>query len=149
MDTTIGCSDQKRPVHVRDHFKVATLDGFGLKRSDCSHWGSRAVLHYLTQHLRRGNGKSGATVLLSKDGFLDLDPTTFRHLEVLEPLHPDAPRTASLYGALNRDGDPNGRASAAWLAISTPIQHRTDSKTPDSGEDFCREALGWIIFVRI
>src|SRR6266545_2268759 len=38
---------------VREHFKVATLDGFGLKDRMAAVGAAGAVLHYLTQHLRR------------------------------------------------------------------------------------------------
>ena len=46
-----------------------------------------------------------------------LDSTTLRHLEILEPLHRDAPRNASLYGALNRTVTPMGaRRLRDWLS---------------------------------
>ena len=38
---------------VRDHFKVASLDGFGLKDRTAAIGAAGAALHYLTQHLRR------------------------------------------------------------------------------------------------
>src|SRR5205085_5543421 len=38
---------------VRDHFKVASLDGFGLKNRTAAIGAAGAILHYLTQHLRR------------------------------------------------------------------------------------------------
>ena len=38
---------------VRDHFKVASLDGFGLKDRPAAIGAAGAVLHYLTHHLRR------------------------------------------------------------------------------------------------
>jgi DNA mismatch repair protein MutS len=38
---------------VREHFKVASLDGFGLKDRPAAIGAAGAVLHYLTQHLRR------------------------------------------------------------------------------------------------
>ena len=38
---------------VREHFKVASLDGFGLKDRTAAIGAAGAVLHYLTQHLRR------------------------------------------------------------------------------------------------
>ncbi|MBL6765591.1 MAG: DNA mismatch repair protein MutS, partial [Verrucomicrobiae bacterium] len=38
---------------VRDHFKVATLDGFGLKGRNAAVGAAGAAIHYLTQHLRR------------------------------------------------------------------------------------------------
>src|SRR5436190_16567943 len=38
---------------VRDHFKVASLDGFGLRDHAAAIGAAGGVLHYLTQHLRR------------------------------------------------------------------------------------------------
>jgi len=38
---------------VREHFKVSTLDGFGLKNRSVAIGAAGAVLHYLTQNLRR------------------------------------------------------------------------------------------------
>ncbi|MGV3756086.1 MAG: DNA mismatch repair protein MutS, partial [Verrucomicrobiota bacterium] len=38
---------------VREHFKVASLDGFGLKGRNAATGAAGAILHYLTQHLRR------------------------------------------------------------------------------------------------
>ena len=49
--------------------------------------------------------------------FLVLDSTTLRHLEILEPLHRDAPRNATLYGAMNRTVTPMGaRRLRDWLS---------------------------------
>ncbi|HKI70499.1 MAG TPA: DNA mismatch repair protein MutS, partial [Verrucomicrobiae bacterium] len=49
--------------------------------------------------------------------FLALDFTTLRHLEILEPLHHDAPRNASLYVAVNRTVTPMGaRLLRNWLS---------------------------------
>ena len=38
---------------VREHFKVTSLDGFGLRDRTAAIGAAGAVLHYLTQHLRR------------------------------------------------------------------------------------------------
>src|SRR5438067_10832510 len=38
---------------VREHFKVAGLDGFGLRNKLAAVGAAGAILHYLTQHLRR------------------------------------------------------------------------------------------------
>jgi DNA mismatch repair protein MutS len=52
-----------------------------------------------------------------RNDFLALDYTTLRHLEILEPLHHDAPRNACLYGALNRTVTPMGaRRLRDWLS---------------------------------
>jgi DNA mismatch repair protein MutS len=102
---------------VREHFKVATLDGFGLKNRTAAIGVAGAVLHYLTQHLRRDCKHLTSLSFYEPSEFLVLDSTTLRHLEILEPLHRDAPRNASLYGALNRTVTPMGaRRLRDWLS---------------------------------
>ncbi len=102
---------------VREHFKVASLDGFGLKNKPAAVGAVGAVLHYLTQHLRRDVGHLTSLSCYATSDFLGLDITTLRHLEILEPLHRDAARTATLYGALNRTVTPMGaRRLRDWLS---------------------------------
>jgi DNA mismatch repair protein MutS len=102
---------------VRDHFKVASLDGFGLKDHAAAIGAAGAALHYLTQHLRRDVKNLTRISFYQRSDFLVLDHTTLRHLEILEPLHHDAPRTASLYGAMNRTVTPMGaRRLRDWLS---------------------------------
>ena len=102
---------------VREHFKVAALDGFGLKDRTAAIGAAGAVLHYLTQHLRRDVASLARISFYQRSDFLALDYTTLRHLEILEPLHHDAPRNASLYGALNRTVTPLGaRRLRDWLS---------------------------------
>ena len=102
---------------VREHFQVATLDGFGLKNRHAAIGAAGAVLHYLTQHLRRDVTHLTSLSFYQPSDFLVLDTTTLRHLEILEPLHRDAPRNATLYGALNRTVTPMGaRRLRDWLS---------------------------------
>ncbi len=114
---------------LRDHFKVASLDGFGLRQRDAAIGAAGAVVHYLSQQLRRDlSHLTRLTFYLTAD-FLLLDPSTLRHLEVLEPLHRDAPANACLYGALNRTVTPMGaRRLRDWLsqplASVEPIRQR-------------------------
>jgi len=117
---------------VREHFKVASLDGFGLKDRPVAIGAAGAVLHYLTQHLRRDLACLTRISFYQRGDYLALDHTTLRHLEILEPLHQDAPRTASLYGALNRTVTPMGaRRLRDWLsqplAAVEPIRRRQDA----------------------
>ena len=114
---------------VREHFKVASLDGFGLRDRTAAVGAIGAVLHYLTQHLRRDVANLTRISFYQRSDYLALDFTTLRHLEILEPLHHDAPRSASLYGALNRTVTPMGaRRLRDWLsqplATVAPIQRR-------------------------
>ncbi|PWU10794.1 MAG: DNA mismatch repair protein MutS [Verrucomicrobia bacterium] len=116
---------------VREHFKVAALDGFGLKEHLAATGAAGGVLHYLTQHLRRDGANLTRLSFYQRSDFLALDHTTLRHLEILEPLPHDAPRTACLYGALNRTVTPMGaRRLRNWLsqplASMEPIRRRQE-----------------------
>jgi DNA mismatch repair protein MutS len=117
---------------VREHFKVASLDGFGLKDKSAAIGAAGGALHYLTQHLRRDVKHLTRISFYQRSDFLTLDYTTLRHLEILEPQHHDAPRNASLYGVLNRTATPMGaRLLRQWLsqplAKVEPIRRRQDA----------------------
>src|SRR5580692_1642430 len=102
---------------VREHFKVASLDGFGLKEKIAAVGAAGGALHYLTQHLRRDAQNLTRVSFYQRSDYLALDYTTLRHLEILEPLRHDAPRNSSLYGALNRTVTPMGaRLLRNWLS---------------------------------
>jgi DNA mismatch repair protein MutS len=102
---------------LQDHFKVASLDGFGLRNRPAAVGAAGAILHYLTQHLHRDIAHLTRLVFYQTSDFLVLDPTTLRHLEILDPLHRDAPKPGSLYAALNRTTTPMGaRRLRHWLS---------------------------------
>ena len=113
---------------LRDHFKVASLDGFGLKNKGAAIGAAGATLHYLAQQLRRDLAHLTSLSFYQTSDFLNLDTATLRHLEILEPLHRDAPRTATLYAALNRTVTPMGaRRLRDWLSqplADAPAIHR-------------------------
>ena len=117
---------------VKEQFKVASLDGFGLKDKTAAIGAAGGALHYLTQNLRRDVKHLTRISFYQRSDFLTLDYTTLRHLEILEPQHHDAPRNASLYGALNKTVTPMGaRLLRNWLsqplAKVKPIQQRQDA----------------------
>src|SRR5436189_60065 len=117
---------------VRDHFKVASLDGFGLKDRAAAIGAAGGALHYLTQNLRRDVKHLTRLSFYRRTDFLALDYTTLRHLEILEPLHRDAPRNSSLLGALNKTVTPMGaRLLRSWLsqplAAVEPIARRQEA----------------------
>ena len=117
---------------VREHFKVASLEGFGLKERTAAIGAAGGALHYLTQNLRRDVKHLTRLSFYRRSDFLALDYTTLRHLEILEPLHHDAPRNSSLYGALNKTMTPMGaRLLRSWLsqplAAVEPICRRQEA----------------------
>ncbi len=102
---------------VRDHFKVAALDGFGLRNRPAAIGAVGAVLHYLTQHLRRDVSALTRLSFYQPSEFMALDAVSLRTLEILEPQHPGAPRQACLYGAVNHTVTPMGaRRLREWLS---------------------------------
>lgn len=101
---------------VREHFKVASLDGFGLKNRDAAIGAAGGILHYLSQQLRRDVAHLTRLSFYQSADYLALDMTSLRNLEILEPLSRDAPRSASLFGAMNRTTTPMGaRRLREWL----------------------------------
>lgn len=101
---------------LREHFGVTTLDGFGLKNHSAAVGAAGAALHYLAQHLRRDVSHLRSLSFYTPEGLLTLDATTLRHLEILEPIQRDAPRSACLYGVMNRTATPMGaRLLRDWL----------------------------------
>ncbi|HEY5345083.1 MAG TPA: DNA mismatch repair protein MutS, partial [Verrucomicrobiae bacterium] len=117
---------------VKEQFKVASLDGFGLKDKTAAIGAAGGALHYLTQNLRRDVKHLTRISFYQRSDFLTLDYTTLRHLEILEPQHHDAPRNASLYGALNKTVTPMGaRLLRQWLsqplAKVEPIRRRQEA----------------------
>ena len=130
-----GCDDwvfapETAQFTLRDHFKVASLDGFGLRNHPAAIGAAGAALHYLSQQLRRDVSHLTRLTLYQTADFLVLDAATLRHLEVLEPQHREG--TASLYAATNRTVTPMGaRRLRDWLsqplASEVPIRRRQDA----------------------
>jgi len=117
---------------LKEHFGVATLDGFGLGNRPAAIGAAGAILYYLKNELRRDLTHVRSLRFLAGEGFLQLDPHTLRNLEILEPISPHAPRNASLYGVLNRCVTPMGaRRLRQWLARPagdlTTIHERLDT----------------------
>ena len=114
---------------LKDHFKVESLDGFGLRQRDTAAGAAGAVLHYLVHHLRRDVSHLTRLTFYQVADYLVLDSISLRNLEILEPLHGDGLRNTTLFGALNRSVTPMGaRRLRDWLtqplASVHAIRHR-------------------------
>ncbi|MBN8249360.1 MAG: DNA mismatch repair protein MutS, partial [Verrucomicrobia bacterium] len=117
---------------LRDHFRVASLDGFGLRGRTAATGAAGAILHYLVHQLRRDVTHLTRLTSYQTSDHLILDATSLRNLEILEPLHRDAARHLTLFGAMNRTVTPMGaRRLRDWLtqplASETGIRGRQDA----------------------
>ncbi len=131
---------------LHEHFRVASLDGFGLKDRSAATGAAGAVLHYLMHHLRRDIGHLTRLTFYQVADFLILDAVSLRNLEILEPLHRDSPRTTTLFGALNRTVTPMGaRRLRDWLtqplAAVEAVQRRQEAVNAWLGQPPALEAF--------
>ena len=102
---------------LKDHFKVAALDGFGLKGRTAAIGAAGGALHYVSQHLRRDVTHFTRLTFYEVADYLVLDAATLKHLEILESLHREAAKPATLYAALNQTSTPMGaRRLRDWLS---------------------------------
>ncbi|MDD3954612.1 MAG: DNA mismatch repair protein MutS, partial [Lentisphaeria bacterium] len=102
---------------LKDHFKVATLDGFGLRVKNAAIGAAGALIHYLEQYLRRQTSQLSRLTFYERSDYLALDAHTLRNLEILEPLNPEAPSIYSLFGVMNQTATPMGaRRLRLWLS---------------------------------
>ncbi len=101
---------------LRDHFKVSSLDGYGLRDKNAAIGAAGGLLHYVGQHLRRQVSHLTRLTFYESADYLVLDSITLRTLEVLEPQHEGAPRQSSLFAAVNRTSTPMGaRRLREWI----------------------------------
>jgi DNA mismatch repair protein MutS len=101
---------------LRDHFGLASLDGFGLRGRPAAIGAAGAALHYLIHHLRRDVAQLTSLTFYERSQFLHLDLASLRNLEVIEPLQRDLPGARSLFQAMQRTITPMGaRLLREWL----------------------------------
>jgi DNA mismatch repair protein MutS len=106
---------------LRDHFKTASLDGFGLGRATGGDGAAGALraagglLHYLGHELRRNLGHVHTVRFWQRDDALILDAATRRNLELVDPLRAGSAQT-TLLGAVDRTVTAGGgRLLRQWL----------------------------------
>ena len=104
------------PFTLQGHFKVGSLDGFGLRGRAAAIGAAGAAIHYLVNQLRRDVAHLTRIRCYEVSDYLVLDSISLRNLEVIEPLRADAGRDTTLMAALNRTVTPMGaRRLRDWL----------------------------------
>jgi DNA mismatch repair protein MutS len=107
---------------LRDHFKTASLDGFGLVSStdkENSTLGALSaaggLLHYLSHELRRSLGHVHTLRLWQREDALILDAATRRNLELVDPLRAGSTNTTLLSAVDRTMTAGGGRLLRQWL----------------------------------
>ena len=98
-----------------EHFRVSTLDGFGLRDHPGAVAAAGAVLAYATESLRQEAGHVTELEFRIHDDALQIDAATLRNLEILEN-RSDGGKAGSLLGVLDHTSTAMGaRLLRSWL----------------------------------
>jgi DNA mismatch repair protein MutS len=86
---------------LRDHFRVATLAGYGLEEHPLAVVAAGAILHYVRETQRGSLSHLDGIRFYRQQDSLILDPATLRNLELLEPAF-GGPRGSTLLTTLDQ-----------------------------------------------
>lgn len=104
--------------HLLRHFKVHSLDGFGVSGAAPGVGAAGAVLHYVSQQLRRPLDHVRQIRVRNPAAYMLLDDATIRNLDLVESSSPSAPggAPASVLGVLDSTRTAmGGRLLRDWL----------------------------------
>ncbi len=109
---------------LRDHFRVATLAGYGLEGHALAVAAAGAALHYVRETQRGSLSHLDGIRFYQQQDSLVLDPATLRNLELIEPAFGES-RAATLLGILDECVTSLGaRKLKAWML--RPSLERTE-----------------------
>ena len=133
---------------LRDHFRVASLAGYGLEGHPLTVAAAGAILHYVRDTQRGSLAHLDSIRFFEQQDALILDPATLRNLELVEPLFAGGAgsRDSTLLAALDECVTPLGaRQLKQWLLRPsidrTEIEARWDVVGEFEGEAIGREEL--------
>ncbi len=127
------------------HFKTQSLEGFGFTDIDCSVKAAGAIIDYLNETQKTSLGHIAQLRKVSFDGFLKLDQTTMRSLEIEKTIRDNA-SAGSLLHAIDKTTTAMGaREFRNWLCYPLneldPIEQRQDAISELLREDATRSNL--------
>ncbi len=92
---------------LKQHFKVAVLDGFGCKESPLVVGAAGAVLYYAVENLRQKADYVVKLSVYSTNGVMELDTTSQRNLELVEPMY-GTDKSGTLMAVIDKTVTPMG-----------------------------------------
>ncbi len=125
---------------LREHFRVATLEGYGMDTHPLAIAAAGAILHYVRETQRNSLAHFDAIRFYLQQDALILDPTTLRNLEVLEPLWGGS-RESTLLGVLDECVTALGaRKLKSWM-LRPSLDRREIEARWDAVEELTRDAI--------
>ena len=123
-----------------NHFRVYTLDGFGLEDREQAVCAAGALLHYLKETQQGTLAHLDRIQFYERQQWMLLDSVTVRNLELIEPLFWGAP-DATLLSVLDRTATSmGGRLLKAWL-LRPALDRAVLEARLDAGEELARQTI--------
>lgn len=131
---------------LKDHFKIFSVESFGLAKSSISLGAAAAVIDYLKNTQKTSLDHINSIKPYRLKEFMFLDSTSRRNLEILETIRDKAIR-GSLLWVLDRTKTPmGGRLLRSWilqpLLSKSPIDERLDAVEELYADIHFRQNLG-------
>lgn len=125
---------------LRDHFRVATLDGFGCADLPLAVRAAGGLLHYLRSSQLSDLAHLIDLTTYHLDRFMVLDASTRRHLELVHPLH-GPPHQGTLFATLDRTQTAMGaRLLRRWI-LQPLLDLEAIQSRLDAVENFVNDAF--------
>ncbi len=98
-----------------EHFRTHSLKGFGVEELETAHVAAGALLHYVRENQKASLGHLRSMYAFENSGFMMLDPSTKRNLELMTSLQQGG-KEGTLISILDQTGTPMGsRLLRKWL----------------------------------
>ena len=130
---------------LRDHFRVATLAGYGLEGHGMAVAAAGAILHYVRETQRGSLAHLDSIRFYQQQDSLLFDPATLRNLELVDPAFGES-RASTLLGVLDDCATSMGaRKLKAWMLRPSldraELESRLDAVEELAGNIIAREEL--------
>ncbi len=126
---------------LRDHFRVATLAGYGMEGHPLAVAAAGAVLHYARDTQRGSLSHLDGIRFYQQRDSLILDPATLRNLELFEPIWGGA-RDSTLLGVLDDCVTSFGARKLKNWILRPSIDRREIEARWDGVEELLRNTIG-------
>jgi DNA mismatch repair protein MutS len=125
---------------LRDHFRVATLAGYGLEGHPLAVAAAGAILHYVRETQRGSLTHLDGIRFYQQQDSLLLDPATLRNLELVDPVFGES-RAATLLGVLDDCATSLGaRKLKAWMLRPSLDRAELEARL-DAVEELARNTI--------